>query len=144
MAALAMFCENIAGKLSNGGFRMTPQRRVVIEIMVMNHDKHLTVDEIYELVKEKSEDIGLATVYRTLSMLMKLGVVSKIILDDIRNYYEIKLSKYDHYHLVCKKCGRVIEGKNILKKYVEEIVKKEHDFMIVDKKIVFYGLCASC
>ncbi|OEH85041.1 hypothetical protein BHU72_07445 [Desulfuribacillus stibiiarsenatis] len=139
-----MFCENIAGKLSNGGFRMTPQRRVVIEIMVMNHDKHLTVDEIYELVKEKSEDIGLATVYRTLSMLMKLGVVSKIILDDIRNYYEIKLSKYDHYHLVCKKCGRVIEGKNILKKYVEEIVKKEHDFMIVDKKIVFYGLCASC
>ena len=69
-------------KLKQTGFKITPQRRAIIEILLDNSSKHLSSEEIYDLVKEKCPEIGLATVYRTMQLLDEVEVISKLNLDD--------------------------------------------------------------
>ncbi len=76
-------------------------------------DSHLTAEEIYERVKESSPEIGLATIYRTIQMLLELKIIDRIYLDDGYVRYELghvyeDEDSHHHHHLICVKCGRVM------------------------------------
>ena len=65
-------------KLKDTGFKITPQRRAIIEILLKNDSKHLSSEEIYDLVRVNCPEIGLATVYRTMQLLDEVGAISKL------------------------------------------------------------------
>lgn len=134
-------------KLKETGFKITPQRRAIVEILIQHNDKHLSSEEIYDLVRENCPEIGLATVYRTMQLLDDVGVISKLNLDDGCIRYEICLDKNDshnHHHLICKNCSKIIEVKEDLLDTIENEIQKHYKFDILDHDVKFYGLCEEC
>lgn len=134
-------------KLKETGFKITPQRRAIIEILLKNNKDHLSSEEIYDLVRVDCPEIGLATVYRTMQLLDEIGVISKLNLDDGCIRYEISLNKEDthnHHHLICKNCGKIMEVKEDLLDSIEKEIQELYKFKILDHDVKFYGLCPKC
>lgn len=90
--------------------------------------------------------MGLATVYRTLIVLDELGVISKINFDDGYIRYEIITddTHHRHHHLICSRCGKVIEVTEDLLDDLEKIVEQKYEFKIDDHSLKIYGLCKEC
>ncbi|MGB3368185.1 MAG: Fur family transcriptional regulator [Acidaminobacteraceae bacterium] len=133
-------------KLKLKGYKLTPQRKAVLDVILANQGKHLSTEEIYDEVKDSCPDIGLATVYRTLILLDDLDVVSKLILDDTCVRYELNTHDGDHqhHHLICTVCADVIEVEGDSLDELEASIELEFDFKVNDHKLKFYGICSKC
>ncbi|QUH26680.1 Fur family transcriptional regulator [Serpentinicella alkaliphila] len=138
--------EKVKDKLKEKGFKLTPQRRATLEVIINNQGKHLSTEEIYDLVKVDCPEIGLATVYRTLQLLDEISVISKMSLDDGCSRYELNNHEDDHqhHHLICQKCGDIIEVEIDLLEHLEEEIEKVYNFKINDHKVKFFGECSKC
>lgn len=140
------FIESLKEKLKEKGYKLTPQRRATLDTIMENKGKHLSTEEIYDMVKDKCPEIGLATVYRTLQLLDELDIISKINFDDGCSRYELNTHEDDHHHhhLICLKCGDVIEVEVDLMDALEEEIENNYDFNISDHKVKFFGYCSKC
>jgi Fur family ferric uptake transcriptional regulator len=135
--------EEILSQLKEKGYRNTPQRKAIVEV-VLSCKHHLNSEEIYLKVKETHKDIGLATVYRTLTMLDELNVIKKNNFDDGCIRYELNSQEHHHHHLICSKCGKVIEVMDDLLEDLEKRIETKFNFVIRDHNLKFYGLCSEC
>lgn len=128
------------------GYKLTTQRRAILDVIVENQDKHLSPEEIYDIVKKKYPEIGIATVYRTLQLLEKLNIIYRLNFDDGYNRYELNYDSenHHHHHLICLKCGKVMEVKLDLLENLENEIENENGFKIVDHNVKFFGYCADC
>ena len=140
------------GRFRGCGYRMTIGREAILEILTTS-DKHLSAEDIYKKVTERWPGIGLTSVYRTLEILVNMGVVYKFDFGDRRARYELAegSKKGDHHHhLICTKCKRVIDYTDFIDEEVELLKKtekglsKKYDFEINSHLIQFYGLCDKC
>lgn len=139
--------EILKEKLKETGFKITPQRRAIIEILLKNDSEHLSSEEIYDLVRVDCPEIGLATVYRTMQLLDEIGAISKLNLDDGCIRYELNLNEEDahhHHHLICKSCGKIIEVKEDLLDTIEDEIQNLYKFNILNHDVKFYGICENC
>lgn len=138
--------ENLKNVLKEKGYKLTPQRRAIVEIIIKNEGSHLTTEEIYNLVKDECPEIGLATVYRTVMLLEEMGLLSKLDLNDGCSRYELihEDENHQHHHLICRKCGKVIEVQGDLLEELEENIEKKYNFKIEDHSVKFYGICSEC
>lgn len=132
--------------LKRGGYKITNQRKVVLEILYAHRKAHLTVDEVYQYVRETNPEIGLATVYRNIQILNRLGIIEKISFDDKDIRYEIFYEDIPvhHYHLICKKCGDVDELELDFMDRYKDLLESTKGFMAEDAQIKIYGLCNNC
>jgi Fur family ferric uptake transcriptional regulator len=146
MKALMREFDYLREKFKEKGYKLTPQRKSVLDIILETEGKHLSAEEIYELVKQKYPDIGLATVYRTLLLFDSMELVYKLDLDDGCSRYELNTHKEDHrhHHLICTKCGSVAEVEEDLLESLEEQILKKNHFKVMDHRVKFYGYCKSC
>jgi Fur family ferric uptake transcriptional regulator len=143
MSSLNDVILNLRDIYTNNGYKFTPQREIVITELLKTKKRHLSCQEIYNMVKEKRPSIGLSTVYRTVAILADIGILKEAFIDEDAMKYEMCI-EYNHFHLVCKKCGAVIEVKdNSLNKFSKEIYKN-YSFNITSSGHTFYGLCSDC
>src|SRR5262249_30634964 len=113
--------------LSTRGLRMTRQRKVILQVMD-DADQHLDVDQILERAQKIDPDIHLVTVYRTVDLLKKQGLIDELDLLHLRgdrHYYETHGPR-DHIHVACLKCGKVREFESRLYEQLKSQI--EHDF----------------
>jgi Fur family ferric uptake transcriptional regulator len=138
--------EGYKKKLKEAGYKLTPQRIAILNAIEENKGKHLNTEEIYDIVRQRNPEMGLATVYRTLQLLEELEVVSSLNLEDGCVRYELYSDdgQHNHHHLICSNCFAVIEVEGDLLEELEEKIEKEHDFKILDHKLKFYGICSKC
>lgn len=138
--------EKLKQRLKTGGYKLTPQRRAVLDVIIDNEGKHLSTEEIYDIVKKDCPEIGLATVYRTLQLLEKMGVVCRMNFDDGCNRYELIHDEEDHqhHHLVCINCGNVEEVQGDLLESLEEKIEEKYNFKITNHSVKFFGFCSKC
>ncbi|MDK2918527.1 MAG: Fur family transcriptional regulator, ferric uptake regulator [Candidatus Petromonas sp.] len=138
--------ENLKEILKEKGYKLTPQRRAILDTIIKNQGEHLSTEEVYDYVKKDCPEIGLATVYRTLQLLDDLGVITKINLDDGCARYELNINSEDHqhHHLICSKCGNILEVEVDLLEHLENEIQKNYDFEVKDHKVKFFGLCSKC
>lgn len=132
--------------LREKGYKLTPQRRAIVDTIVNNEGCHLTVEEIYDEVKKDCPEIGLATVYRTIVLLEEMGIIYKLDLNDGCSRYELvhEDEAHRHHHLVCNKCGKVIEVEGDLLESLEDKIEKTYKFKIKDHSVKFFGICEDC
>ncbi|MFY9178137.1 MAG: Fur family transcriptional regulator [Caldicoprobacterales bacterium] len=132
--------------LKENGYKLTPQRRATLEVLVNSQGEHMSTEEIYNEVRKAHPQIGLATVYRTMILLEELGILIKHNFEDGRYRYELSHpdEDHDHHHLICLKCGQVSEVEEDLLGSLEEIIDKKHGFKVVNHKVKFYGHCINC
>lgn len=138
--------EKLKINLKQKGYKLTPQRRAIVDIIIQNAGSHLTTEELYDLVKTECPEIGLATVYRTVQLLEELGVVSKLDLNDGCYRYELvrEDENHQHHHLICSQCGKVIEVQGDLLEVLEHEIESKYDFKIKNHSVKFYGICSEC
>jgi Fur family ferric uptake transcriptional regulator len=132
--------------LRKKGYKITSQRKAVLDVVIENDGEHLSSQEIYELVKKKHPDVGIATIYRTLPVLEELGFVYAVDLEDGCIRYELNRvdQLHRHHHLLCERCGKVTEVKDDLLDEIEAKIYKNYGFTIKDHRVKFYGICAEC
>ncbi len=134
------------------GLRFTEPRRLILDIL-NGTNEHLSAEEIYLAVHKKYPGIGLTTVYRTLDLLVEMGLVHQFQFGDGRSRYELIHNPGKpghHHHLVCSRCKRIIDYDDFVEeeveliRKVEEALAKKHDFSIEGHLIQFYGICREC
>lgn len=141
--------EEFKKLLKEKGLKVTNQRLLVLEVLAEHRDDHMTAEDIYDLVKEEYPEIGLATIYRTLQLLLKMELVDRIHLDEGCIRYEIGdqpagKSRHHHHHLICKTCGRVQPFRHDLLDELEKRIEEETGFHVLDHELKFYGECREC
>jgi len=125
--------------------RFTPQRRAILEVLQARSGEHLSAEEIYELVKKGSPGIGLATVYRTLDLLVDTAIAHRLDFGDGRARYELaRHEEHHHHHLVCVECGTISEVNADLLQRIEEEVEAKNGFTVTDHHLKLYGYCRRC
>lgn len=129
--------------LKKVGLKNTLPRRKILEIMERAADHHLSAEDIYRVLLESGDEIGLATVYRVLTQFQEAGLVVRHYFDSGQSVYELDHG-VRHDHLVCVKCGRVEEfiDENIEKR--QEEIARAAGYMITDHSLNIYGICKGC
>ena len=146
---MAISQEEFKKLLKEKGLKVTNQRLLVLEVLADHRDTHMTAEDIYDLVKEDYPEIGLATIYRTLQLLLNMQLVDRINLDDGCIRYEIgdQLNgelKHHHHHLICKICGKVLPFRHDLLDDLERQIEEKTGFHVLDHELKFYGQCKEC
>lgn len=138
--------DKLKEQLKIQGYKLTPQRRAILDILLENEGKHLSTEEIYDLVRGDCPEIGLATVYRTIQLLEKMGVACRMNFDDGCNRYELvhKDEDHQHHHLICKNCGNVEEVEYDLLEDLENKIEDKYKFKIENHSVKFFGICNKC
>ena len=122
--------------------RLTSQRRLLLDTL-REDGGHLDARELFQQAIVKDPHISLATVYRNLHLFKELGLVDERRLDEAHCYYEIKRLP-EHYHLVCKACGCVIDFESPLINRLIDEVQRNSDFDIVRAVLYLEGYCRKC
>lgn len=141
--------EQFKALLRTNGLKVTNQRIAILEVLNNRPGKHLTAEEIYEYVRKKYPDIGLATVYRTIQLLSELNLIDKLNLDDGYVRYEIgaknnEYSSHHHHHLICLDCGNIYAFQDDLLENLENKIKETLGFEVSDHEVKLYGHCKKC
>ncbi len=140
--------EHFKVMLRDKGLKVTKQRLLVLATVGEHPGEHLTAEDIYELVREQYPDIGLATIYRTVQVLVDLHILDKVSFDDGFTRYELEAAGEDkghrHHHAICQRCGKVISFENDLLDNLEQALYDATGFMVIDHEVKLYGYCKIC
>ena len=134
--------SDIINKLSEQGYRLTPQRMMVLDA-IENSEHHISAEEIYAQVITKYPHLNISTVYRTLELLHRLGLVTETDLGGGRVRYH-PADKGHHHHLVCQECGRVIDLDESVMDNLKQVLKKDYEFTPDIRHLALFGTCADC
>lgn len=134
--------EDTISKLSSQGYRLTPQRLMILSA-VDKADDHISTEEIYMQVCDQYPNLNISTVYRTLELLKDLELVTETDLGDGRvRYHSIK--KGHHHHLVCHKCGKTIDMNESVLSPLKAALLMEYGFDAELRHMAIFGICKSC
>lgn len=135
-------CHTLIEALRRSGYRLTPQREMIVEALA-HAGRHVTAEEIFEQVRSRTGAVNIATVYRTLELLVELGLASCADLGDGKIWYA-SARHGPHCHLVCRHCGRVIEADYALLIPVENQLQERYGFAADLHHFAIPGACADC
>ncbi len=121
--------------------RFTKGRKAIIEELFSFPDTHLDAEEIFRKLKERGINVSRATLYRTLSLLVKGGVLKAVSLGEGHSHFELGISKKIHGHMICRECKKVIEfDSEEIKNFLEKIAQR-NKFSIHSVEIEVLGIC---
>lgn len=125
------------------GLKFTPEREVILDEVFSTHD-HFDVEKLYERISSKRERISRATIYRTLPLLLDCGLISEAVRCKDRIYYEHTYGHKHHSHLVCIKCGKIIEFEDDKIEQEKERICKKYGFKPTEYRFGIKGYCKDC
>ncbi len=139
-----MVVDVINAKLRESSYRLTGQRKAVLNVMLENKGRHLSAEEVLWEARKISPNIGIATVYRTLEKLASLEVLYKSMFEGNKYRYELaEDEKHHHHHVLCLACGLISEVSGDLLHELESDLD-EQGYKIIDHELKFYGYCPAC
>jgi Fur family ferric uptake transcriptional regulator len=135
-------CHTLIDILRQRGYRITPQREMIVEALA-HAGGHVTAEEIYDRVRDRTSVVNIATVYRTLDLLVAVGLASRVDLWDGRVVYTT-LQHGPHVHLVCRNCGEVYNADFQLFEPLGEQIRSRYPFIPDLHHLSLLGLCLDC
>ena len=132
----------IVDALKKQGYRLTPQRLMVVSA-IENSEDHISADEVYSQIVARYPNVNISTVYRTLELLKRLGMVTETDLGGGRVRYH-PANKGHHHHLVCQECGAMIDLDESLLEPLKEALLLEHNFIADLRHLAIHGRCVVC
>ena len=132
----------IVRKLTEHGYRLTPQRLMIVSAIEAS-EGHISAEEVYAQVAAKYPQVNVSTVYRTLELLKRLGLVTETDFGEGRVRYH-PAGKGHHHHLVCTECGIVMDLDESMLSSLETMLLREYKFSADLKHLAIFGRCAKC
>jgi Fur family transcriptional regulator, ferric uptake regulator len=130
--------------LRANGLKATSTRRLIFREIMASTSVHLDAEEILRRLRRKGKTASLATIYRTLSLLVKSGLVGRVDLGENHAHYEREGPRAGHGHLICLSCGRVIEFADASVQGALAQIGVEHSFRLDKFSLQIFGYCADC
>jgi Fur family ferric uptake transcriptional regulator len=128
--------------LAKNRLKRSEQREVILDTFLRSH-RHLSVDDLFQLVHKRRPDIGRTTVYRTLKLLQAAGLAQELALEG-QTRFEREWKREHHDHFICRSCGDIIEFSNPEIERIQDEVAAEIGFTIMGHRHQIYGLCRAC
>ncbi|MBX7101576.1 MAG: transcriptional repressor [Myxococcaceae bacterium] len=129
--------------MSEHGLKSTRQRDLIIDTFFTTPG-HLSVEDLWSKVRALDQRVSVATVYRTMKLLSDSGLAHARNFGDGQTRYEAALGREHHDHLICTRCGAIVEFENDRIETLQDAVAKKHGFAVTSHKMELYGLCKDC
>ncbi|MCM8809948.1 MAG: transcriptional repressor [Candidatus Omnitrophica bacterium] len=129
--------------LKNGTLKITTPRVKILKFIKFTKE-HFDADDIYNNLKENQQKISLASIYRTLALFLKNGVIRIVTHAGRKAKYEFVKDNPHHDHMICIKCGKIIEFKNDDIEYMQKKVCEKYNFILKEHNMELRGLCKNC
>jgi Fur family ferric uptake transcriptional regulator len=126
--------------LKRAGLKITLPRMKILEILESSDKKHLSAEDIYRVLLDTGEEIGLATIYRVLTQFEGAGLVIRHHFETGQALFELERGKH-HDHLICVKCGKIIEFVDESIEAKQKEIAAKNGFRISDHSLIIYGIC---
>lgn len=133
--------EQVIQDLKEHNVRITPQRRAVLKFLI-NSSHHPSVEEIYNNLLADHPGMSLATVYNNLNIFVKIGIVKEMKFAGVTSRYDFM--GHTHYHIICEKCGRVVDFSYNDLASLNETVQEQTGFTVNKTNLEVFGLCPTC
>ncbi len=124
-------------ELRKVGLKVTLPRIKILEILESSKQRHLSAEDVYKMLLDAGEDVGLATVYRVLTQFESAGLVERHNFDSGHSVFELDRGEH-HDHMVCVSTGKVIEFHNEQIEQLQRDIAEEHGFELADHSLVLY------
>lgn len=129
--------------LKSAGLKATLPRLKILELFEKSEERHLSAEDVYKVLLNAGDDVGLATVYRVLTQFEDAGLLTRHHFESGKAVFELNEGEH-HDHIVCVKCGKVEEF------FDEEIERRQkeaaesHGFKMQEHSLMIYGICNDC
>ena len=134
--------EKLKKYLSENSLKSTKQRNQILEIFA-EYDRHMTPEEVLDIVQNALPNVGLATIYRTMKLFVQAGIAHERRFADGLLRYELAHEGEHHDHIICLDCGTIVEFEDELIEERQELVAKEKGFQIRSHRLDLYARCIS-
>src|SRR2546423_860448 len=129
--------------IQKAGLKRTAQRDLILDVFLRT-EKHLSSEDLYNLVKQEDPSIGHTTVYRTLKLLTEAGLAREVRFGDNRTHYEHNYKHQHHDHMICTECGKIIEFFSAELEAIQDAIAAKHRFQVSQHLLRLLGVCAEC
>lgn len=138
--------SSLKAELNDRGWRLTPQRETILNIFQnLARGNHLSAEDLYNVLQGQGENISLSTIYRTVKLMARLGILRELELAEGHKHYELNQPyPYHHHHLICVRCNKTIEFKNdsVLKTGTK--TAKKEGYYLLDCQMTIHAVCPTC
>ena len=129
--------------LKDAGLKITAPRLKILQLLESTSVRHVSAEDVYKLLLENGDEIGLATVYRVLTQFEDAGLVARHPFEGGHSVFELSPDQH-HDHIVCVKCGRVEEFNDVEIERRQSMIAESLGFELTDHDLNMYGLCPAC
>ena len=129
--------------MTEHGLKSTRQRSLIIDTF-FEMPGHLSVEDLWTKVRALDPKVSVATVYRTMKLLNECGLAHARNFGDGQTRYEAAIGRHHHDHLICTRCGTIVEFENDRIEQLQDAVARKHGFTVTSHKMELYGLCRNC
>ena len=145
--------QALKDELNNRGYRSTAQRQKVLSMfMALPQGEHLSAEDLHAMLLKNDlgeaasveNQISLSTVYRTLHLMVSIGLLRVLELAEGHKHYELSRPLRDHHHLVCLSCNQTLEFSEGSIADIGEKTAKNAGYQVLDCQLTLYGICTSC
>jgi len=137
---------SLKAELNEKGWRLTPQRETILEVFQnLPKGEHLSAEDLHHRLQGEGDDISLSTIYRTLKLMARMGILRELELAEGHKHYELNQPHpYHHHHLVCVRCNKMVEFKSdsILK--VGTKTAQKEGYHMLDCQLTIHAVCPAC
>ncbi|MCA1993570.1 MAG: transcriptional repressor [Coleofasciculus sp. S288] len=134
---------SLKAELNSRGWRLTPQRETILHVFQnLPRGNHLSAEELHELLQQRGEPISLSTIYRSVKLMSRMGILRELELAEGHKHYELNQPfPNHHHHLVCIQCNQTVEFKNdsILKQGMKQVEKE--GLQLIDCQLTIHTIC---
>lgn len=127
-------------ELKKAGLKVTHPRKLILDILQNQNHQHVSAEDVYRLLLEANEDIGLATVYRVLNQFDDADIIERHHFEGGKSVFEL-CNKKHHDHLVCLKCGKVIEFEDDIIEQCQKEIAVNNNMTLTHHSLYLYGEC---
>ena len=128
--------------LRRAGLKVTFSRMKILELLESSDKRHMSAEDIYRALLDVGKDIGLATIYRVLTQFEAAGLVIRHHFESGQAVFELERGGH-HDHLICVKCGKIVEFVDESIEAKQEKIAEENGFQISDHSLIIYGVCSN-
>jgi Fur family ferric uptake transcriptional regulator len=132
--------DKLALHLRTNGLKNTRQRQVILESFLTT-EGHMAVEELLQVVQGRMSGVGHATIYRTMKLFTEAGIADERRFGDGQTRYEPVIQGEHHDHLICEKCGLIVEFEDLLIEDRQELIAKSNGFQLTSHRHDIFGIC---
>lgn len=137
---------SLRAELNERGWRLTPQRETILNIFQnLPPANHLSAEDLYNCLQDQGHSISLSTIYRTVKLMARMGILRELELAEGHKHYELNQPyPYHHHHLICIKCNKTIEFKSDAVLKIGSKTAQKEGYHLLDCQLSIHAICPQC